>query len=286
MSLTLGQKEYLLELLSHEYVLSAEQQPAVRQAICRYATTVYSRQELDTLLTMPQSLAICLYYHCNRQAFAKQYGLWLNCLEHAIYQEMDGMEAVIINPDPTGCEKLLALTRQADGQLIAEPLPQLRFVNQPKDDCSRWTLQEAQASMRQFLQFAYQANSCQQEAEALSWTVLYQHAQLFPLVKETYLFIERAAGLPKPSNWKQLQQLSSPSNKPTIHHPVKRQSWIYQPPADPFAAEKKLIKQIKNSFTNLHQNRPIPMPNLPKPPIFPSQIRPPFSFRNCKSRPI
>ena len=44
MSLTAGQKQYLLELLSHEYVLTAEQQPIVRQAICRYATTVYDQR--------------------------------------------------------------------------------------------------------------------------------------------------------------------------------------------------------------------------------------------------
>ena len=41
MSLTAGQQQYLLELLSHEYVLTEEQQPVVRQAVCRYATTVY-----------------------------------------------------------------------------------------------------------------------------------------------------------------------------------------------------------------------------------------------------
>lgn len=100
MSLTAGQKQYLLELLSHEYVLTAEQQPIVRQAICRYATTVYDQQELDFLVSLPQSLAICLYYQCGKQSFARQYGLWLNCLEHSIFQEMDGLEAVLLNPTP------------------------------------------------------------------------------------------------------------------------------------------------------------------------------------------
>ena len=57
MSLTTGQREYLLELLSHEYVLTGEQQPLVRQAICRYATTVYDQKELDYLVAMPQSPA-------------------------------------------------------------------------------------------------------------------------------------------------------------------------------------------------------------------------------------
>ncbi len=60
MSLTSGQGEYLLELLSHEYVLTEEQQPVVRQAICQYATTVYDRSELDYLISM-SAKSCCLF---------------------------------------------------------------------------------------------------------------------------------------------------------------------------------------------------------------------------------
>ena len=60
MSLTTGQHQYLLEFLSHEYVLEQTHHFAVRQAICRYATTAYDQSELDFLLNLAQSpLPVC-----------------------------------------------------------------------------------------------------------------------------------------------------------------------------------------------------------------------------------
>ena len=56
----------------------------------------------ESLLNLAQSPAACLYYHSSKQGFACQYGLWLNCLEHSIYQKIDGLQAVLLNPDPTG----------------------------------------------------------------------------------------------------------------------------------------------------------------------------------------
>lgn len=275
MSLTAGQKQYLLELLSHEYVLTEEQQQAVRQAICRYATTVYDQQELDFLVSLPQSPAICLYYHCGKQNFARQYGLWLNCLEHNIYQEIAGLEAVLLNPDPTGSEKLLAIVRQEDDTLEVSPLPQLKFSEQPQTAyCSCWTLQEARSSMVQFLQYADTGASCQRESEVLTWNDLRQQARLFPMVKENYLFADYAAGLPKPSGWQQLSQLPSAHK---TRRPAQR-GWIYQPPANPFAAEIRLMQKMKQSFSALQQNRPFQMPPVPAPPQFPSGAMPPFPF--------
>lgn len=274
MSLTAGQKQYLLELLSHEYVLTAEQQPIVRQAICRYATTVYDQQELDFLVSLPQSLAICLYYQCGKQNFARQYGLWLNCLEHSIFQEMDGLEAVLLNPDPTGSEKLLALVRQDDQTLEAIPLPQFPFSNQPQAaGCSRWTLREARDSMSQFLQYAHSGANCQEEAEALSWCDLLQQARLFTMVKETYLFTAYNKGLPRPSGWQQMGQLPAVKKRPapTPH------SWMYQPPAHPFAPERKLMQQMKQSFSALQQ-RPFHLPEFPAPPRIKLGALPPFPF--------
>lgn len=274
MSLTAGQQQYLLELLSHEYVLTEEQQPVVRQAVCRYATTVYDQQELDFLISLPQSLAICLYYQCGKQSFARQYGLWLNCLEHSMFQEMDGLEAVLLNPDPTGSEKLLALVRQADQTLEVLPLPQLSFSKQPQTaGCSRWTLQEARASMCQFLQYAHSGASCQEDAELLSWCDLLQQARLFPMVKETYLFTAYSKGLPRPSGWQQMAQLPTVKKRPA---PVPH-SWIYQPPAHPFAPERKLMQQMKHSFSTL-QPRPLRLPELPAPPTLKLNSLPPFPF--------
>lgn len=258
MSLTAGQKQYLLELFSHEYVLTEEQRPAVRQAICRYATTVYDQQELDFLLSLPQSPAICLYYQCARQRFARQYGLWLNCLEHSIFQELEGLEAVLVNPDPTGSEKLLAVIRQGEA-LEVVPLPQLRFSDQPQSaGCSRWSLHEARESMGQFLQYARMGASCQEDAEALTWCDFLQQARLFSMVKDTYVFAAYSQGLPQLSSWQQLKQLPAVKKHSA---PVQR-SWMYQPPVNPFASQRKLLQQIKRSFLALPQ-RPF---SLPAPP--------------------
>lgn len=260
MSLTAGQKQYLLELFSHEYVLTAEQQPAVRQAICRYATTVYDQQELDFLLSLPQSPAICLYYQCGRQRFARQYALWLNCLEHSIFQELEGLEAILVNPDPTSSEKLLAVIRQEEEALEVLPLPQLKFSNQPQSaGCSRWTLQEARASMGQFLQYAYKGANCQADAEALTWCDFLQQARLFPMVKETYIFTAYGQGLPQLNSWQQLKQLPTAKKQSA---PVRR-GWMYQPPVNPFASEQKFLQQIKQSFLTLPQ-RPFPLPAPPR----------------------
>lgn len=280
MSLTTGQREYLLELLSHEYVLTGEQQPLVRQAICRYATTVYDQKELDYLVSMPQSPAAYLYYQCGRQSFARQYGLWLNCLEHNIFQEIDGLQAVLINPDPTGSEKLLAILCQNDEQPEVVPLPQLKFSNQTQiAGCSRWTLQECRESMQQFLQYARNGSSCQQ-IEPLTWSDLLQQARLFPLVKASYTFAGYSAGLPKPSNYQQLV-LWAAKNQPKT---MPQRSWLYQPPAAPFATELKMMQQMKNSFTALQHTRPPKLPVFPAPPQIPLGGLPPFPFSKKQHR--
>ena len=274
MSLTSGQGEYLLELLSHEYVLTEEQQPVVRQAICQYATTVYDRSELDYLISMPQSPAACLYLQYGKQNFARQYGLWLNCLEHNIFQEIDGLEAILLNPDPTGSEKILAVIRQNTSELTITPLPQLKFSNQkPIAGCSRWTLQEARQSMYQFLQYARCSHNEPPEIETSTWSDLLQQAHLFSIVKENYQFTEYSTGLPKPSNYQQLQQMAVPKRRPQ----QQKRSWMYQPPANPFAAELKLMQNMKKSISSFHPTDTFHMPPFPAPaqrPAFFTKKRP------------
>lgn len=265
MSLTAGQQEYLLEMLSHEYVLSAQQQPLIRQAICRYATTVYDQNELDYLVSMPQSPAACLYYQCSKQSFARQYGLWLNCLEHAIFQEIDGLQAILLNPDPTSSEKLLAILSQNNGQEEVIPLPQLKFSKQQQvAGCSRWTLQECRYSMQQFLQFAHQGTACLQ-AEPLTWSDLLQQAHLFSLVKPSYTFVSADKGIARPSNYQQLIQWAAHSQQQKL----SQRSWLYQPPVKPFIAERNTLRQIKQTLAALPpvpptlQRMPLPTPQLP-----------------------
>lgn len=275
MSLTTGQHQYLLELLSHEYVLEQTHHFAVRQAICRYATTAYDQSELDFLLNLAQSPAACLYYHSSKQGFAYQYGLWLNCLEHSIYQEMDGLQAVLLNPDPTGSEKLLAVIQKENCEIEVRPLPQLPFSNQLQTvNCSRWTLQDAHMSMQQFLRYAKSGAACQCDAEPLTWCELLQQARLFPMVKENYQFTCFSAGTAMPLWWQQLQSLPQPQKRPQ-----PQRGWIYQPPANPFAPEMNLMKHMKQSFTHLQQTRPIsfpPFPTLSQPSHVSPQMGNPF----------
>ena len=60
MELTRGQQEYLLELLSAEYTIPEPYRDSVKEAIKRYSSAQYSDDELDFLLSAPQSLAAVL----------------------------------------------------------------------------------------------------------------------------------------------------------------------------------------------------------------------------------
>ncbi len=122
----------------------------------------------------------------------------------------------MLNPDPTGSEKILAIIRQNTSELTITPLSQLKFSNQkPIAGCSRWTLQEARQSMYQFLQYARCSHNETPEIETSTWSDLLQQARLFSIVKENYQFTEYTTGLPKPSNYQQLQQMAAPKMTPT-----------------------------------------------------------------------
>lgn len=316
MSFTAGQHQYLLELLSHEYVLTADQQPVVRQAICRYATTVYDQAELEFLLTLPQSPAACLYYHCSTRQFSQQYSLWLNVLEHAICQEMPGLEAVLLNPDPTSSQKLLALCRNSDYCLEAVPLSQLWFApacadasaqqtpNADDGTRSRWTLQDARHSFRCFLQLAH-CGMGPVEAEPLTWCDLLQQARLFPMVKDTYQMPVSYLPAPSASTWlaqlmpahtgKHQSKAGSPSGHPSAS------PWLSQPPARPFQMEHSLFQTMKQLFSQIQPPaiqppamqrpaiprpavQPVRLPAFPAPPQIASGLLPPVPVPGSKNR--
>ena len=111
MELSRGQQEYLLALLSAEYTIPEPYRDSVKEAIERYSTTQYTDDELDFLLSTPQSLAAVLLLNTtdSLQTFARYFALWANCME---YNALDGnslMEATLINPDPTSRQKLLQI---------------------------------------------------------------------------------------------------------------------------------------------------------------------------------
>lgn len=288
MSIHAGQQQYLLELLSHEYVLTEEEKPVVRQAICRYATTVYDQSELEFLLTLPQSPTACLYYPCNIQQFSMQYSLWLNLLEYAIYSDSTDLESVLLNPDPTSAEKLLAIHRNADNNLEIIPLPQLQFISstsnskkQHTTNISQWTLQEARTSFQLFLQLA-RSNGEPVNAESLSWCELLQQARLFSLTKDTYLF--SASSLPFPSAGAWLQQLT-PSNSHT--NTINSCTWLGQPPGSPFTGNSNFFNNIKQSLSSISFPvlYPLPgrFPSFPTIPL-PSRITSSFSVLPITSK--
>lgn len=300
MQLTSGQQEYLLELLSYEYVIPEEYSEAVKNAIRRYATASYTDEELDFLVSSPQSLAALLSYHSPRQmqAFANQYALWLNCLEQSIYQDDPTLEAIIINPDPTSDQKLLAVHQKEDTYQV-NPVPQLMFSageNQHRSLYhSQWSYQDAMKSLEHFMDYAHQEQRYSQlESRTLSWPQLFQQAKLFTMVKDGYVFADKAMGLLTPSNLQFLQQLAgtlqsqrpkTAKSRPNAN--ASKMYYRYAPPAHPFTAELQLAKKIKNKLNQLPAP-PLPQLTLPNgsmqmlhPPKTPSMkpmMMPPFPF--------
>lgn len=297
MPLTSGQQEYLLELLSYEYFIPEECQPAVKEAIVKYANTSYSQEDLDFLVKSPQSLAALLCFHEPNQLqnFAVYYALWLNCLEHCIYQNNAEVEAICINPDPTSQQKLLAISRieppadeqtendQAQPQWQVTALPLLSFpaAEDSTRSCyhSQWTYPAASQSLQQFLDYAHQEQHYGLLASKPStWRDLYQQAKLFPLVKDNYQFTDKSLGLMPPSNLQWIRQVTAANRQQSKskHHGKQTQyrpaSVFYQRPAHPFAAEMQLFQQLK------HHLPPMKLPNMTMPPAppMPSFQFPPF----------
>ena len=282
MSITAGQQAYLQELLSHEYTFTEEQQPAIRQAICCYATTAYTQQEIDWLISFPQSLLLYFYVPCGRKQFACHYRLWLNCLEHAIYREDSCLEAVCINPDPSSSQKLLALQKEEDGTYTAVPLPQLSYSKAAASNnslsVSHWTWQETQLSFQGFLQTVSKKQPIAEPAESLTWVDLRQQAQLFSMVKESYSFSAFSDGIPRPSHWEQLQELLSTkpqTTKPKPKHCSQPHRWLQQPPVSPFAMGSHWMKQMQQTLSNS-------IPTSGRPSTLPPQI-PSFPWLSKKS---
>jgi len=133
MKLSLGQKDFLLELLYGEYTCCPTNQYALRQAIARYATVNYSEAELDFLTQRPQSFSAMFYYSgANASLLQKHFMLWLNLLEYNLCDHRKETLFYCINPDPTGKEKLFRAIRKQDDVLFIPSKP-LYFSKIPRD---------------------------------------------------------------------------------------------------------------------------------------------------------
>ena len=240
MELTRGQQEYLLELLSAEYTIPEPYRDSVKEAIKRYSSAQYSDDELDFLLSAPQSLAAVLLLNTtdSLQAFARYFALWANCIE---YNALDGnslMEATLINPDPSSRQKLLQVIDTGDHYQVV-PAPELRYMPNPRQQetlnleqsptrrlkpaplASALSYRTLEGLMHEFLSYADQndvlptANRQQNPQDYLyrleqelqrtaskqfSWSDLRQQALQLPLINSTYQWNDRQDGLIVPSN--------------------------------------------------------------------------------------
>lgn len=63
-----------------------------------------------------------------------------------------------------------------------------------------------------------------------------------------------------------------------------KSGWLYQPPANPFASEIRLIRKAKKSCYQLQQNISSSMPPFPAPPPISIRFSPPFPVAGQQRR--
>lgn len=240
MELSRGQQEYLLELLSAEYTIPEPYRDSVKEAIQRYSTTSYTDEELDFLMSTPQSLAAVLLLNTtdSLQAFARYFALWTNCMEYNALDSNSLMEATLINPDPTSRQKLLQVIGTGDHYQVV-PAPELRYMPTPRQQealaleqsptrrlkpaplASAFSYRTLEDLMHEFLTYADQKDVLPAAGERqdpknylyrldqelqrtaskqFTWSDLRQQALQLPLVNSTYQWNDRQDGLIVPSN--------------------------------------------------------------------------------------
>lgn len=297
MSLTNFQQEFLLEMLSGEYFLEENYQPAVKDAVKRYAKADYTSEDIDFLSSLPQSLTADLYltHHLPLKYFATRFLIWLNILEYDLTDQNEETIAYLPNPDPSSAEKILRLKRNADG-FAAETVPLIYFSQNTRSNqtiaqdikhpLSIWKQKEAEYLLRDFLNFAAQNpakipsahtdylsnlenNLKRTKDHRLSWEELRQKMIGFPEENDEYVFLDRSLGLITPST---LQILSLLSSKP-VQRIVKRIA-APQSPSKSFTQSPSIIERVKNALKN---SASLPTPSnkaFPATPLITPKMRP------------
>ncbi len=256
MELSRGQQEYLIELLSGEYLIDEQWREPLKYAIAQHSTCIYDDDELEFLVSSPQSLSAVMRLNTTSSLdiFSKYFALWLNALEYNALDTNSLMEATIVNPDPTSRQKLLQiLDIGEDYQIVA--VPEIRYMTTPRanDKLSDESMHERRLrpipivsafsynTFRQlleaFLTFAQKgedllnpfsrANALEyardlEDALAYTyenqstWQKLRQRSLELPNINSTYLFPQREQGLMLPGNIEFINYLNAQPPKQTI----------------------------------------------------------------------
>ena len=116
MDVHLGQREYLLEMLTCEYFIPEELCTCVKDAIRKHATKNYAEESIDAMVKKPQSLAasISLVREKNLSLFRGKFAEWLACIEYNALKNKGAVYMTIINPDPTSKADLLHIIKTGD----------------------------------------------------------------------------------------------------------------------------------------------------------------------------
>ena len=303
MKLSNGQKEYLLELLSGEYLLPLEYRPYLKDAINRYSTHHYTDEELEFLAGLPQSLTADLYLSRSSSLsnFARRFALWLNVLEYNIYDDSSRTIAFLPNPDPSSSKKLLQIIDQDDKvQIVAVPPIQFktqtrsnpaittinddRRLHTPSLACI-WDYQQINELMESFLAFANQnpakipdnysdyldileSNLTRTKEIRSNWLTLRSNAQNFAQISPDYTFSQRSLGLITPSTLEFISLINSKTQ--SVNHTQ------YVPVvANPFIPQIRFFKKLKSNL-----KAPAPLAFPPKPQSMKAFKLPPFPFAN------
>ncbi len=306
MELSRGQQEYLLALLSAEYTIPEPYRDSVKEAIERYSTTQYTDDELDFLLSTPQSLAAVLLLNTtdSLQTFARYFALWANCME---YNALDGnslMEATLINPDPTSRQKLLQIIDTGDRYQVV-PAPELRYMPTPRQQetleleqnptrrikpaplVSALSYRTLDGLMREFLTYADQKDVLPAAGERqdgkdylyrldqelqrtaskqFTWSELRQQALQLPLVNSTYQWSDRQDGLIVPSNIAFINHLNA---LPAKGHHTSASAQPKRPAQAAPASPFRLIDQFFAQLSPRRMAKNLSQMRPPKLPPFP-----------------
>ncbi|MCJ0931914.1 hypothetical protein MST22_12200 [Virgibacillus halodenitrificans] len=117
MNISIGQREFLLEILNYEYVIPNEFHVCIKDAIRKYATnTRYSEATIDSMLKKPQSMATSIgaIQDNNLSLFRGKFAEWLACIEYNALKNKGIVLMTIINPDSTSKADLLHIIKKGD----------------------------------------------------------------------------------------------------------------------------------------------------------------------------
>ncbi|MBY0147747.1 hypothetical protein [Neobacillus niacini] len=117
MNISIGQREYMLEILNYEYVVPNEFHACIKDAIKKYATNSrYSEATIDSMLKKPQSMAtsISAIRDNNLSLFRGKFAEWLACIEYNALKNKGNVLMTIINPDSTSKADLIHIIKKGD----------------------------------------------------------------------------------------------------------------------------------------------------------------------------